>query len=64
MHTGGLKRRFENSEIPPTGVGGLFKCNLQRKDSETVESPNGSWWIVQILPCIVKRLNLILRPCT
>jgi len=39
MHTGGLKRRFENSEIPPTGVGGLFKCNLQRKVSETVESP-------------------------
>ena len=35
--------------IPPTEVGGLFKCFLNQTWRVTSNPTNGSWWIVQIL---------------
>ncbi len=45
-----LPRLCENSEIPPTGVGGWFRSGLQRSGNEFLNPTNGSWWIVQIQP--------------
>jgi len=45
----------ENSEIPPTGVGGWFRSSLQRDRLQKSKNPtNGSWWIVQIQPVHVE----------
>ena len=38
------------SEIPPTGVGGLFRSNLQRVTLKFRNPTNRSWWKVQIRP--------------
>jgi hypothetical protein len=44
-------RLCENSEIPPTAVGGLFRSHLQEVGFfEFMNPTNGSWWIFQIQP--------------
>src|SRR5580765_2541793 len=50
-HTHVVRTRVKIPGIPPTAVGGLFRCGLQREASRA--SPNtthGSEWIVQVQP--------------
>ena len=44
------RRLSENSEIPPTGVGGWFRSDLQMGPLNFTNPTNGSWWMVQIQP--------------
>ena len=45
------KKTYENSGIPPTGVGGWFSFNLRIKRSHLMRiPPTASWWIVQVRP--------------
>jgi hypothetical protein len=41
-------KAMSKSEIPPTGVGGLFKSDLQTAVTEFLNPTHGSGWIVQI----------------
>ena len=55
-----LTRPCENSEIPPTAVGGLFKSSLQgtRPETPLANPTHGSGWIVQVLPTRLERSKI------
>jgi hypothetical protein len=56
----------QNSEIPPTEVGGWFKSGLQTAVTEFLNPTHGSGWIVQIPPVMIgvsgERLDLNYPP--
>src|SRR6266849_9660365 len=45
-----LPRVCQNSEIPPTEVGGKFRSSLCTVPTDFLNPTNGSWWMVQIRP--------------
>ena len=47
------------SRIPPTAVGGSFRPNLQERFLLWFcNSANGSWWILQVQPCVAQDLRV------